>query len=122
MSFKAPKRFFIRFSYVSYLRCSLLEATSYLSHSLDFNYCNGKPVSLGQAMEWVIKLQDKHVKEKQIKHWKDIIAVQEKLKTNQTRMISVRDKIEELHKQHKELEEKQDRDVTQEFAYRYGEL
>ena len=35
----------------------LLEATSYLSHTLDFNYCSGKPVSLGQSMEWVIKLQ-----------------------------------------------------------------
>lgn len=33
----------------------LLEATSYLSHHLDFNYCNGKPVSLGHALEWVIK-------------------------------------------------------------------
>lgn len=33
----------------------LLEATSYLSHMLDFNYCGGKPVSLGQALEWVIK-------------------------------------------------------------------
>lgn len=33
----------------------LLEATSYLSHQLDFNYCNGKPVSLGHALEWVIK-------------------------------------------------------------------
>ena len=37
----------------------LLEATSYLSHSLDFNYCNTKPVSLGQSMEWIIKLQEK---------------------------------------------------------------
>jgi len=35
----------------------LLEATSYLSHSLDFNYCNKMPVSLGQSLEWVIKLQ-----------------------------------------------------------------
>lgn len=33
----------------------LLEATSYLSHQLDFNYAGGKPVSLGQALEWVIK-------------------------------------------------------------------
>lgn len=56
-------------------------------------------------MEWVIKLQEKHVKEKQIKHWKDIISLQEQLKTNQNRMCNVRDKIEELHKQHKELEE-----------------
>ena len=35
----------------------LLEGTSYLSHSLDFNYCNNKPVSLGQSLEWIIKLQ-----------------------------------------------------------------
>lgn len=33
----------------------LLEATGYLSHMLDFNYSSGKPVSLGQALEWVIK-------------------------------------------------------------------
>ena len=28
----------------------LLESTSYLSHSLDFNYCNQTPVSLGECM------------------------------------------------------------------------
>ena len=33
----------------------LLEASSYLSHHLDFNYVNGKAVSLGEALEWVIK-------------------------------------------------------------------
>ena len=33
----------------------LLEATSYLSHQMDFNSVNGKPVSLGQALELVIK-------------------------------------------------------------------
>lgn len=33
----------------------LLEATSFLSHHLDFNYMNGKPVSLGHALELVIK-------------------------------------------------------------------
>ena len=33
----------------------LLEATSYLSHQLDLNYVSCKPVSLGQALEWVIK-------------------------------------------------------------------
>ena len=33
----------------------LLEATSYLSHQLDINYVNTNPVSLGQALEWVIK-------------------------------------------------------------------
>lgn len=96
----------------------LLESTSYLSHCLDFNYCNGQPVSLGQAMEWVIKLQEKHVKEKQIKHWKEIIALQEKLKGNQTKIINIKEKIEQVGQQYKELEETQNRDTVQEFAFR----
>ena len=96
----------------------LLEATSYLSHSLDFNYCNSKPVSLGQSMEWIIKLQEKNVKEKQIQHWKEIIQLQDKLKVNQNRIITVADKVEELQKQHLELEAVEDRDVTKEFAFR----
>ena len=33
----------------------LLEATSFLSHQMDFNYVNGKPASLGCALEAVIK-------------------------------------------------------------------
>ena len=97
----------------------LLEATSYLSHQLDFNYCNGKPVSLGQSLEWIIKLQDKYVKEKQIDHLKEIIALQDALKTNQNRILTVKDQIEELNKQYKEFEERNGtRDVTQEFAFR----
>lgn len=100
----------------------LLEATSYLSHSLDFNYCNQKPVSLGQAMEWVIKLQEKHVKERQITHWKDIMNLQEKLKTNQTKLLSTHDKVEALSKEYKEMEKVANRDVTQEFEFRYFPL
>ena len=96
----------------------LLESTSYLSHSLDFNYCNQNPVSLGECIEWVIKLQEKNVKEKQIKYYKDIITVQENLKTNQPSLISSKDKITDTHKQYKELEAVNPRDVTQEFAYR----
>ena len=96
----------------------LLEGTSYLSHQLDFNYCNKEPVSLGECIEWVIKLQEKHVKEKQIKYYKDIIAVQENLKTNQTSLINIKDKIADMHRQYKELDEVSPRDVTQEFAYR----
>jgi len=96
----------------------LLEATSYLSHQLDFNYCNKEPVALGESMEWVIKLQEKHVKEKQLKYWKEIIGVQDSLKTNQTAILSVRDKLAEVHRQYTELEGQGQRDVTQEFAYR----
>ena len=33
----------------------LLEATSYMSHQMNFNKINDKPVSLGDALELVIK-------------------------------------------------------------------
>ena len=94
----------------------LLEATSYVSHQLDFNCVSGKPVSLGQALELVIKLQEKHVKEKQCEHQRNVIHLQEKLKKNQTQMIALREKIEELYEQYKEASEvKQPRDITAEF-------
>ncbi|XP_069128605.1 lysine-specific histone demethylase 1A-like isoform X3 [Argopecten irradians] len=94
----------------------LLESTSYLSHQLDFNSVNGKPASLGQALEAVIKMQEKHVKEKQCEQQRTIITLQEKLKTNQTTMLSVKDRVEELHKQWKEASDvKPPRDITAEF-------
>ncbi|XP_054167068.1 lysine-specific histone demethylase 1A-like [Oppia nitens] len=98
----------------------LLEATSYLSHTLDFNSLNGRSVSLGQALEWVIQLQEKSVKEKQIQHWKAISDLQEKLKTNLNRMLSLKEKIEFLSKQHKELMDKKGPkpDITKEFVVR----
>ena len=33
----------------------LLETTSYISHQMNFNEVNGRPASLGQALEAVIK-------------------------------------------------------------------
>lgn len=96
----------------------LLEATSYLSHQLDFNYAGNKPVSLGQALEWVIKLQEKHVKEKQIQHLKAVITLQEKLKANQSQLIEIKNKIRETNEKIKELAAVEKRDIELEFAYR----
>jgi len=96
----------------------LLEATGYLSHTLDLNHINGRPISLGQALEWVILLQEKNVKEKQLQHWKAIYELLEKLKKNQIRILELNEKIEELHKEQKELSDLKGRDITQEFALR----
>lgn len=94
----------------------LLEATSYLSHQMDFNLVHGKPASLGQALEAVIRMQEKHVKEKQCEHQRNIIELQEKLKKNLHQMLSLKDKIEELHKQWREASDvKPPRDITAEF-------
>uniref|UniRef100_A0A8C6KXE6 Lysine-specific histone demethylase n=1 Tax=Nothobranchius furzeri TaxID=105023 RepID=A0A8C6KXE6_NOTFU len=94
----------------------LLEATSYLSHQLDFNFLNNKPVSLGQALEVVIQLQEKHVKDEQIEHWKKIVKTQEELKDHLNKLVSTRERVKELHQQYKEASEvKPPRDITAEF-------
>lgn len=98
----------------------LLEATSYLSHQLDFNYAGNKPVSLGQALEWVIKLQEKHVKEKQIQHLKAVISLQEKLKTNQKMLVGIKEHMQEVSEKVKEFAAMEKRDIQVEFAYRSG--
>ncbi|XP_076661793.1 lysine-specific histone demethylase Su(var)3-3 [Halictus rubicundus] len=108
----------------------LLEATSYLSHQLDFNYVgstgatgqsgNTRPVSLGQALEWVIRLQEQGVKQRQVAHLRSVLSLQGRLLTNQHRMISIMDRLVELNKQYKEMTESklQTRDITQEFVLR----
>ncbi|XP_042886464.1 lysine-specific histone demethylase 1A-like isoform X1 [Penaeus japonicus] len=97
----------------------LLEATSFLSHQLDFNYVDNRPISLGEALEWVINLQEKNVKEKQVNHWKTVVKLQEKLKTVLNKMHTLHGKIETLHKEHEQLSEKRNsRNITNEFVYR----
>ncbi|XP_037969685.2 lysine-specific histone demethylase 1A [Plutella xylostella] len=102
----------------------LLDATSYLSHAVDFNYYNDTPVSLGQALEWVIKLQQKNVKHKQIQQLKAVITLQEKLKANVTKLSDIQELLQSM-KQEKEalLIEKEkgstgDASVLQEFNLR----
>lgn len=81
----------------------LLESTSYLSHQLDFNYAGNTPVSLGQALEWIIKLQEKHVKENQSQHLQSIIAIQQKMIANEKAIVNQMDKIKQLKKLHETL-------------------
>lgn len=95
----------------------LLEATSYLSHQLDFNYCDGKPVSLGHALEWVIKLQEKHVKEKLIQYMKNVVALQERLKINYNKLLQVEETLKDLSAQKKENAKEKSTDDCAHFAY-----
>lgn len=81
----------------------LLEATSYLSHQLDFNYAGNNPVSLGQALEWIIKLQEKHVKERQLEHLKSLLSLHEKIIENQSAIAEKIDKIKSLKELHTNL-------------------
>ncbi|XP_033116780.1 lysine-specific histone demethylase 1A-like [Anneissia japonica] len=97
----------------------LLEATSYMSHQLDFNSINTKPLSLGQALELVIKLQEKQVKEKKLDFHKNILTIQEEMKVIQAKMLTLQDKIKILHDQHKDaFEIRSPREITAEFLVR----
>lgn len=83
----------------------LLESTSYLSHQLDFNYAGNMPVSLGQALEWIIKLQEKHVKEKQVQHLNSIIAIQQSIIENEEAILNQIEKVKELEELYEHLVE-----------------
>jgi lysine-specific histone demethylase 1 len=55
----------------------------------------------------------------QCKHQRNILELQDKLKTNLQQMVSLKEKIEELHKSWKEVSEvKGPRDITADFAVR----
>lgn len=98
----------------------LLEATSYLATEIEFlqDKEQQQSISLGQALEWVIQLQEKNVKEKQIQHLKAVLDLQEKLKENQTRLVSLKERIEELSGDYNELNEMKNRDANNEFRFR----
>lgn len=94
----------------------LLEATSFISHQLDFNYMHSKPVSLGHALELVIKMQERQVKEQQIEYAKKILKIQEQLKTSLAQMVQIKEKVKQTHKEYQDaLKVKEPRDITSEF-------
>jgi len=97
----------------------LLESTSYLSTAIEFlEDKDPQSISLGQALEWIIQLQEKNVKEKQIQHLKAVSELQEKLKENLNRLISLKEKIEDLSAKIKELNEIRNRNTNNEFMYK----
>lgn len=68
----------------------LLEATSYLSHCLDITQVDSsgtgqkhRPISLGQALELIIRMQEQGVKKKQVLHLKSVFELQNDLIQNQ---------------------------------------
>ncbi|EDX11196.1 GD14861 [Drosophila simulans] len=78
----------------------LLESASYLSHRLDFNYAGDCPVSLGDALEWIISMQEMQVMHKRGQHMQEIIATQTKIIEQRRRLKTLRDTIATLKNEH----------------------
>eukprot|EP00117_Sycon_ciliatum_P042597 scpid45307/ scgid0286/ Lysine-specific histone demethylase 1A; BRAF35-HDAC complex protein BHC110; Flavin-containing amine oxidase domain-containing protein 2 len=71
----------------------LLEASAYLAHHLNFSHIGSKELSVGQALEMIIKLQERHVKAKHLEHLKRIAEAQDMLKALQNEMITTQTNI-----------------------------
>lgn len=88
----------------------LLEATSYLTHNLDFDHkIHNKPISLGDALELLIILQEKYIKKKQLEHQTKLNNVQTKCKETGAKFFEVRETIKSLAEQIKDLKNKKNR-------------
>ncbi|XP_068143125.1 possible lysine-specific histone demethylase 1 [Drosophila tropicalis] len=81
----------------------LLESASYLSHRLDFNYAGNCPVSLGDALEWIISMQEKHAMQKRAMHMHEIIAAQNKIIEHRKKVKAVKQTVATLRSEHKAL-------------------
>lgn len=58
---------------------------------------------MGQALEWIIKLQEKHVKERQLEHLKTLLSLHEKIIENQGAIVEKIAKIKSLKELHTQL-------------------
>lgn len=82
----------------------LLESTSYLSHNLDFEKIeNSNPISLGDALELVIKLQEKYVKKRRIDYQTKYIEWQNKFKETIKLLYTTKEKIRILSKNYEKI-------------------
>lgn len=85
----------------------ILECTSFLSHVLDFNYADNSPVSLGQALEWIIKLQEKKIKMRKVSYLQNIRQKQLEVISNEETIKSINENIVELKEELQKYEMQQ---------------
>lgn len=82
----------------------ILECTSFLSHVLDFNYADNTPVSLGQALEWIIKLQEKKIKIKKVGYLTNIKQIQSEIIANEESIAEINKEVTDLKEELKKLQ------------------
>ncbi|CAF1070962.1 unnamed protein product [Rotaria magnacalcarata] len=98
----------------------LLEACSYLAHTLD-DEVDGKKqyYSLGDVLEQLIRAQEKAVREKYVQHLREISKMKESLRALLTKMCDVRTNCVRLNKEYSEVLQVPDNaNVLEEFIIR----
>lgn len=97
----------------------ILECTSYLSHVLDINYADNHPISLGQALEWIIKLQEKKIKMKKINYLKSIKEIQQEVISNEQAITDCNKDINHLRKDLAKVVETQKKDGNEDLRMQF---
>lgn len=104
----------------------ILECTSYLSHVLDINYAENQPISLGQALEWIIKLQEKKIELKKINYLKNIREMQQEVISNEQAIADCNTDILQLREALNNVNEKQrltgDDDLRLQYEFQKREI
>ncbi|CAK8673921.1 unnamed protein product [Clavelina lepadiformis] len=98
----------------------LLEATAHLSHELNIDSFKGEQLSLGQAFELIIQIQEKKVKDQLIAHWQQIHELHEQLKDVLMQMVDLEKKSKQYKVDVKDLSDslKSENNIPNEFEKR----
>jgi lysine-specific histone demethylase 1 len=81
----------------------LLDSASYLAHQLEVDHVNGRPLSLGRALDIIIQLQEEEVRKKCKEHLKTIVKVQEEVFEIKQQISDVKDQIKKAHSSQEEV-------------------
>ncbi|XP_019848757.1 PREDICTED: lysine-specific histone demethylase 1A-like isoform X2 [Amphimedon queenslandica] len=81
----------------------LLDTVSYLSHHLQVDQLNGHSLSLGEALELLIELQEKHSREKLKEHLTIMSSLQLELKGIYTQIKEIQMKLKEGQERQRQL-------------------
>ncbi|CAF0983055.1 unnamed protein product, partial [Didymodactylos carnosus] len=97
----------------------LLEACSYLSHTLDVSEITKQPLSLGDVFELLIRVQEKAVREKYLDYLRSISKLKENLRSLVTEMYEMRSKCLSLNKDYTNVIQVPDNgNILEEFVIR----
>lgn len=97
----------------------ILEGTNFLSNQMGFNRIGDKQLSLGDALEIVLELQDREIKQHYMKYLEDISMLEEKRKITLDQMKTLQDCMDAMYEKHKEyVQLKSQRSIKQDYQYR----
>lgn len=77
----------------------IMEGTKVMKSNYRFENHHGKPISVGQAVDWVMRLQEKNIKDEQVKYLRELENYYDQLTENAEKKLQKSRLIKNLHGQ-----------------------